>query len=133
MAKIPPPLSLSLSIRASILQRIKEGYLIWLSIVPHMQKGARYTIGARIENKFLDLLELAYVAYFSKKEEKVEKIAECIFLLDKLKFLVSVAWEGKLISNRHFEEIAAKLDEMGRMSWGWKEKMKNPGKKNRDL
>jgi hypothetical protein len=98
-----------------------------------MQKGARYTIGARIENKFLDLLELAYITYFSKKEEKIEKISECIFLLDKLKFLVSVAWEGKLISNRHFEEIAGKLDEIGRMLWGWKEELKNPGKKNRDL
>jgi len=107
--------------------------LLWLNIVPHIQKNARYTIGARIENKFLDLLELAYIAYFSKKEEKIEKISDCIFLLDKLKFIVSIAWEGKLISNRHFEEIAAKLDEIGRMLWGWKEKMKNPEKKNRDF
>lgn len=107
--------------------------MIWLSIVPHMQKNARYTIGARIENKFLDLLEFAYITYFSKKEEKVEKISECIFLLDKLKFLVSVAWEGKLISNRHFEEIAAKLDEIGRIFGGWKNSLLNPEKKNRDL
>ncbi|MFA5871683.1 MAG: four helix bundle protein [Parcubacteria group bacterium] len=99
-----------------------------------MQKGARYTIGARIENKFLDLLELAHITYFSKKEGKIEKISDCIFLLDKIKFLVSVAWDGKLISNRHFEEIAAKLDETGRMLWGWKEKIKkSPEKKNRDL
>jgi hypothetical protein len=107
--------------------------LIWLNIVPHIPKGARYTIGARIENKILDLLELAYIAYFSKKENKIEKISECIFLLDTLKFIVSAAWDAKLVSNKQFEEIAGKLDEIGRMMWGWKEKMKNPEKKNRNF
>jgi len=105
--------------------------LVWMNIVPHIPKGARYTIGTRIENKFLDLLELAYIAYFSKKENKIEKISECIFLLDTLKFIISVAWDAKLISNKQFEEIALKLEEVGRMLWGWKNKLENPEKKNR--
>jgi len=113
------------------LQRIKEGYLIWINIVPHIQKNARYTIGARIENKLLDLLELGYITYFSKKEEKIEKISECIFLLDKLKFIISVAWDAKLISHKQYEEIALKLEEVGRMLWGWKNKLENSPKKNR--
>lgn len=125
-------LSLSLSLEnASILTRIKEGYLIWLSIVPHMSKNSRYTIGNRIENKFLDLLELSYIAYFSKKENKIEKVTACIFASDKLKFLISIAWEGKLISNKQYEEIALKLDEGGRMLGGWRNKLENPQKKNR--
>ena len=82
------PLSLSLSIKPRSLSRIKEGYLIWMNLVPHIAKGARYTIGARIENKFLDLLELSYIAYFTEKEKKAEKITECIFITDTLKFLV---------------------------------------------
>lgn len=128
------PFTLSLSDRASILQRIKEGYLIWINISPHIPKNARYTIGARIENKFLDLLEFAYIAYYSEKNKKVEKISECIFMVDKLKFITSVAWEGKIISNKQFEEFALKLDEIGRMLWGWKNKIeKDSEKKNRDL
>jgi hypothetical protein len=107
--------------------------LIWISISPHIPKGARYTIGARIENKFLDLLELAYIAYFSKKENKAEKISECIFLLDTLKFIVSVAWDAKLVSNKQYEEIALKLEEVGRMLGGWKNKLEKPEKKNRDF
>src|SRR3989344_9481279 len=111
----PAFLSLSLSLdKASILQRIKEGYLLWMSIVPHMAKGARYTIGERIENKFLDLLELSYNAYFTEKEKKLEKIAACILIADGLKFLVSVAWEGKVISDKHCEGVAVKLDEIGK-------------------
>jgi len=105
--------------------------LIWINISPHIQKGARYTIGARIENKFLDLLELTYIAYFSKKESKLEKVAGCILLLDTLKFIISVAWEAKLVSGGQFEEIALKLEEVGKMLGGWKNSLENPEKKNR--
>ncbi len=105
--------------------------MIWINIVPHMAKGARYTIGERIENKFLDLLELSYIAYFTPKDKKQEKITESILVLDTLKFLISIAWEAKLISNRHYEEMAVKLDEVGKMLGGWKKSLENPEKKNR--
>jgi hypothetical protein len=107
--------------------------LLWVNIVPHIPKGSRYTIGSRIENKFLDLLEQTYIAYFSHKNERSNKVSQCILTLDTLKFLVSVAWEGKLISNQHFEDIALKLDEVGKMFGGWKKSLTNPKKKNRAL
>ena len=126
-------LSLSLSLdSASILNRIKEGYFIWINIVPHISKVARYTIGFRIENKFLDLLEFSYIAYFTEKDKKVEKISDCILILDTLKFLISVAWEGKIISNKQCEDVVMKLDEVGKMFGGWKKNLNNPEKKNRN-
>jgi hypothetical protein len=107
--------------------------LLWLNITSHIPKGARYTIGARIENKFLDLLEIAYTAYFTEKEKKAELISKCIFISDKLKFLISVTWDGKLISHKQCEEVAVKLDEIGKMLGGWKKNAENPEKKNRSL
>jgi len=107
--------------------------LIWIDIVPHLAKNTRHTIGARIENKFLDLLDLSYVAYFTAKDKKIEKISRCILLLDTLKFLISVAWEAKLISHRQCEEIALKLEEIGKMLGGWKKNSDNLEKKNRTL
>ena len=107
--------------------------MIWVSIVPHIAKGARYTLGSRIENKFLDLLELSYIAYFTEKDKKIEKVSNCILTLDILKFLVSIAWEGKLISNKHYEDVALKLEEVGKMFGGWKKNLNNPEKKNRNL
>ena len=104
-----------------------------MNIVPHIQKGARYTLGARIENKFLDLLEVSYAAYFTDKEAKGQKISEAIFILDILKFFVSVAWEGKLLSHKQFEDVAKKLEEIGKMLGGWKKSLENPQKKNRTL
>ncbi len=107
--------------------------MLWASIVQHIPKGARYTIGARIESKFLDLLEFSYLAYFTEKNKKTERISECILVLDTLKFLVSVAWEGKIISNKNCEDVSLKLEEIGKMFGGWKKSLENPEKKNRDL
>jgi hypothetical protein len=94
-----------------------------MSISPHIPKGARYTIGSRIENKLLDLLELTYTVYFTEKDKKREKLSECILALDTLKFLVTVAWEGKIISNKHCEGVSVKLEEVGRMFGGWKKNL----------
>jgi hypothetical protein len=130
------PLSLSLYLSLggnSVLQRIKEGYLLWITISPHIAKGQRYSIGTRIENKFLDLLEISYHTYFTSKEHKAEKLSECILTLDTLKFLIHVAWEGKLISHKHYADVAGKLEEVGKMFGGWRNSLNNPDKKNRTL
>lgn len=107
--------------------------MAWIKIIQHMAKGQRYTIGTRIESKFLDLLELAYNTYFSPKDTKAEKISNCVFTLDTLKFLIYIAWEGKMISHNQYTEIAGKLEEIGKMFGGWKKNLNNPEKKNRNL
>lgn len=93
-----------------------------MNIVPHMPRSSRYAVGLRIENKFLDLLELAYTAYFIQKDQKPQKLSECILNLDILKFLFTLAWEAKFVTNKQYEELATKLDEIGKMFWGWKKK-----------
>lgn len=117
------PSSLSLSEKTSILNKIKESYLFWTSIIPHVPKSARYTIGARIENKFLDLLEFSYTAYFTEKEKKTEKVLECISILDTLKFLLYVAWEAKFVSHKAYENLALSLDSAGKMFGGWRKNL----------
>jgi len=112
-----------------VLHRLKEGYLIWVSLLPHIPKSSRYTLGARIENKFLDLVELAYITYFSEKEVKLTKIADCILILDTLKYLITISWEAKLISNKQCEEVALKLDEVGKMLGGWRKNLECSNKK----
>lgn len=104
--------------------------MIWVSIVPHIPKSSRYTLGTRIEHKFLDLLELTYITYFSEKGVKQEKIAECILLLDTLKFFISIIWEAKLISHKQCEDIVLKIDEVGKMFGGWRKNLENSNKKN---
>jgi len=96
---------------------------MWINIAQHIPKSSRHTIGYRIENKFLDLLELSYIAYFTEKEKKIEKITQCILLLDTIKFLIYITWEAKLISHKHYIEVSKKLEEIGKMFGGWKKGM----------
>ncbi|PIR60357.1 MAG: diversity-generating retroelement protein bAvd family protein [Candidatus Pacebacteria bacterium CG10_big_fil_rev_8_21_14_0_10_45_6] len=94
-----------------------------------MPKGARYTLGARIENYWLDLLEQSFQAYFSVKHEKYERITQSIASLDLLKFLISVAWEAKYISHKQCESLVVQLEEIGKMLGGWQKstaKQKKP-------
>ena len=96
-----------------------------------MPKGQRYSIGNRVENKLLDLAELAYFTYFiADRDKKISGINKCILILDIIKFLVHISWEGKFISHKQFEEIGLKLKEIGRMFGGWLKSLENPEKKN---
>lgn len=104
-----------------------------MTVVPHIPRSARYTIGVRIEHKYLNLLEGIYHAYFTNKERKGEKLTECILILDTLKFLMHVAWEAKLLSHKHYEDNAFILEEVGKMLGGWKRNLDTPEKKNRTL
>ena len=113
----PPPRSIH---SASIITRIKEAFQLWLIIVPHMPRIHRSTIGARIGNAFLDIIETAYHAYYASGNAKIEKITTAMVRLDSMKFLLAIAWENKLIANAPYAELSAKLEEIGKMLGGWK-------------
>ncbi len=102
-------------------------------IVVHIPKHARYTLGAKIEELFLTVLERTYAAYYSERERRASMLSDCIISLDTLKCLVSVAWEGKYISHAQaqYEQLALTLHEIGKMLGGWRKSFENPEKKNR--
>lgn len=116
----------------TILQKIKEVYFLWIKLSDNIPKKRQYTLGNKIENKILELLEKSYLAYFSQNN-KIEKISECIIILDLLKFNISLSWEAKLISNKQYEEISMLLNETGKMIGGWKNSLNNPERKNHSL
>jgi len=96
-----------------------------MSIQPHIPKTSRYTLGDRIENKFIDLLEATYRAYFAARKHKSAHIVKAIAVLDILKFLLQIAWEGKVIGNGKYAELATALSEIGKMLGGWKKGIEN--------
>ena len=116
----------------TILQKIKEAYFLWIKISDNIPKRRQYTLGNRIENKILELLEKSCLAYFST-ENKVIKISECIIILDLLKFNTSLSWEAKIIAHKQYEEMSIKLNEIGKMLGGWKNSFNNPERKNHNL
>ncbi len=85
-----------------------------------MPRIGRYTTGARIENHFLDLLELTYKAYYVKIENKSELIVEAISKNDIIKYLLQIAFENKLIKEKEYLNISVRLQEVGKILNGWK-------------
>ena len=39
--------------------------------------------------------------------------------IDTLKFLISIAWEAKLVSHGQYENVSIKLNEVSKMLAGW--------------
>jgi len=85
-----------------------------------MPRTARYTTGARIENHFLDLLELIYQAYYAPLENKSDLIIRSISKNDLIKYLLQIAWENKLLKESPYLKLSGKLQEVGRILGGWK-------------
>lgn len=102
---------------------------MWMTILEHIPRTYRYTIGKRIEERFLDLLEVSYRAYYSEKDQKIKLLQSAITMLDIIKYLITIAWEGKLISTKHFESFHEKLQTIGRMLGGWKKGLMGENKK----
>jgi hypothetical protein len=85
-----------------------------------MIKLHRATIGNRIGNMFLEIVELSYHAYYAAGSEKLSLIVQTMKKLDTMKLLVTIAWEGNLIQNVHFTELSGELQEIGKILGGWK-------------
>jgi hypothetical protein len=90
-----------------------------------MIKLHRATIGNRIGNMFLEIIELSYHAYYASINEKLSLIVQTMKKLDTMKLLITIAWEGNLIQNIHFTELSNELQEIGKMLGGWKKGIEN--------
>ena len=83
-------------------------------------------MGVRIDSLFSELIVLAVKAQFTGKEEERLKIIDgAITVNDVLKFSLYALLELDGIKENHFIELADKLEEVGRMLYGWKNKILN--------
>lgn len=77
-------------------------------------------MGQKIEQAFLDVLELTFTAAYLPPEQKVIMLGRTISRLDILKFFFQLAWENKLMPKDQYIALSKKLDEVGRMLGGWR-------------
>lgn len=103
-----------------VLAKLKNIYLISSIAFKLFPKTMRYSLGSRISNIFLTLLELIFIASYQSKIEKIVTLTEAIKKLDLLKFFFQIAWETKCISTVTYTQISEPLAEIGKMLFGWK-------------
>ena len=110
----PPPAA------PSALLKAKTAYSFWFSIFNDFPKIHRYTLGGKIEDYFLALLENIFISIYLSPETKIARLVIAISKLDGIKFFLQIAWENKCVPNAKYAELSEYLNEIGRMLGGWK-------------
>ncbi len=100
--------------------KIINAYLYWNNIIRHIPKIHRYSLGVKIDCLFSDIIELSSMAQFSVQEERTEILIKAIAKNDCLKTMLYVLFELKGIEEKDFIELAQKVEEIGRILYGWK-------------
>jgi len=104
---------------------------MWFGYFQKLPKIHRYTLGLRIDNLFVEIIENLSAASFSKSLGKQDFINSAIRKSDTLKVLMMVLWETKSIDDKKYILLSKELDEMGKMLGGWishLQKQNSPGK-----
>ncbi|MEK7616326.1 MAG: four helix bundle protein [Patescibacteria group bacterium] len=91
-------------------------------------KQSRYTLGGKIDQLFVDVAELLYLASYLNKEQKIPYLQKAIPKLDLLKFFLQVAWELQELENKRYLALSEPLNEIGRMLGGWLKKTETPAR-----
>lgn len=92
-----------------------------------MPKIHRHSLGERIDNLFIEIIEFIAIASFLLKEEKLPYVKVAIRKTDTLKILLMVLWETKSIDNKKYIALSVKMEEIGKMLGGWRGQiMKTP-------
>jgi len=97
--------------------------MVWLTpklgLLPRKYK---YSLGDRIINALLTILERIIEARYSKK--KAHFLRQCNLEIEKLRFLIRLAKDLQCLSIRAYEYCAEQLDEIGRMVGGWEKQQR---------
>ena len=102
-----------------MLERIKSAYLLWHEHHSKLPKIHQYTIGAKIDALFVEVMEMISAAAFLPKAEKLPYLRMAIRKFDTLKLLLLVLWESKSLDNKKYAALSGPVDEIGRMLGGW--------------
>jgi hypothetical protein len=93
-------------------------FLLW--IIPKLEKFPRsqkFLIGDRIETVLLDILDLLIEAAYSKK--KSQPLRSANLQLEKVRYLVRLSKDLKLLSLKNYELSARSIDGVGTSIGGW--------------
>lgn len=101
-------------------------FLKWLlNTTEKFPKKIRFTITGRIDNLALDILEYIITCryYPEMRQTGLKKINLSI---EKLRVLLRICHEMKIISNRQYHYAFLQINESGKMIWGWLKEGKSP-------
>jgi len=100
-----------------IFIKLYDFYKNLTPVILTFPKTKRYTLGQKLDNITLDILELLFsVPISSDKVEVLEKIS---IKLDLVKVLLRLGKDSQAIENNNYLKLESTLSEIGRMLGGW--------------
>lgn len=105
-----------------VIQKLKFAYLEWIFIQKHIPKISRYSLGVKIDEIFVDIIENSFVFITTRSEILIIKL---IAKIDLLKFMLQTLLESKGIDNDKFISLNSKIEEMGKITFGIKRNLEN--------
>lgn len=79
---------------------------------------------ARMQNHLTDLLESLIEAVYLPATEKKPLLQKLNIRLEKIRYLFRLGYELGLYTSLRYNELARRLDEIGRMLGGWIKSLK---------
>lgn len=102
-----------------VFQKLKSAYLVWFEYYQTLPKAHRHTLGQRVDNVFIEIIEAIAQGSFVSRSEKISYVQLAIRKMDTLKALLMILWETKSLDNKKYIALSLKVDEVGRMLGGW--------------
>ena len=118
-SKSPPPRLLP------VLEQSKAVYKKWLDIHRNIERTARFGIGARVDNLFLEILEFIRKAIYTPVDKKIILLEKISKRIDSLRFFVQLLWETRLIPDKQYISIATDVENIGKIIGRWKKGLIN--------
>jgi len=91
-----------------------------MEIHRNIERTARFGLGLKIDNLFLELLGFLRKAVYSPIDKKIILLNATIEKIDEVRFFLQILWENKLCSNKHYILLETDMQNLGRMIGGWK-------------
>lgn len=108
---------------SGISQKLLVAYCEWQKYQKHIPKILRYSMAVRIDGLFAEVSELVALAMFTAKEHREVFVSRAIGKNNTLKFMLYALFELKGIDEKHFADIGCRLEEVGKMLFGWKNQL----------
>ena len=101
------------------MERIKSAYILWHEYHSKLPKVHQYTVGAKVDLLFVEVMEMVSAAAFLPRAEKLPYLRIAIRKVDTLKLLLMVLWETKSLDTKKYAALSQRMDEVGKMLGGW--------------
>lgn len=103
-----------------VITRTQELYEIISKITERLPALQRQTIGRRLEDSVLLLLELLIMAKYAPKPHKGPYLIKASSQIEIVQFQLRILLNRKLANETTLHQLQAKVIEIGRMLGGWR-------------